>query len=109
MSENFTKFESAVASILKDFPLARSNDKFLYYKFCETYCPAILSISVEDYLLDKTCGIPIPSFDSISRTRRKLQETREDLRPSESQLEKRRERERAFKEYARSKRNIQEV
>lgn len=92
-----SKYENLVLYILRNNPLARGDDKYLY--FCllreEHYNT---DVSLERFLL---CGETFPNYDSISRVRRKLQEKFPELRPEKNEQKRREEAEKDFRAYAR--------
>lgn len=91
------KLSKQVEKILEDYPLARSDDRYLIttvYIRCYGVRPnAAFKEVMKDYTL--------PPFESIRRARQKIQEHREDLR-AESDVEQiRMDLQKEYLEYAR--------
>lgn len=101
----FRKVEDDVRPILKVNKAARCDDMALYA--CYVYKKLGEHNKghgwLERVFSDKRYRIysGIAPYDTVSRVRRKLQEEHEDLRPTEQQLEERKEQEKKYKAYAR--------
>ena len=64
--------KALVKSILEQDEQARNSDSFLYFRVLERIDKAILTVPVHDFLLGMgLCGIP--PFESVRRTRQKVQ------------------------------------
>lgn len=93
------KTEIIVKSILEDNKEARDDDFLLVSLVCRRYCPGIIGETFTEVLAQhKRYGLP--SFESITRARRKLQATHEELRGSEQVRRIRDEEEENFRDYA---------
>lgn len=91
------KYEAVVYHILKTYKATRSDDKLLYYWVLREEGFST-KLSIESYLLGSN---NYPNYDSITRCRRKLQETHPSLRPPKNELKRRDETEKDFRAYAR--------
>lgn len=91
------KWEGIILPILERYPAARSDDRVLYYWVLKDQ-GFDLSVSLSRFLL----GCEYPSYDSVSRVRRKLQEKYPELLPKENERLARQKAEEDFKEYART-------
>lgn len=98
-----SKYDNTVLKILENVPETRGDDKLLFYYVLleEGIEPDVLSLS--DYLKSKTVGTTyFPNYESITRVRRKLQESRPYLNPPRKVKMIRGDAEEDFIEYARS-------
>lgn len=93
--------ESIVRKILTDFPRTRDDDDELYVKVCETLNPNITYMTFS-YVMRSRSSFGLPIFESVRRTRQKLQEENEYLRGTLSTQEKREKHRQEYLEYARS-------
>ena len=91
------KYEAVVYHILKTYKATRSDDKLLYYWFLREEGFST-KLTIESYLLGSN---NYPNYDSITRCRRKLQETHPSLRPPKNEQKRRDEAEKDFRAYAR--------
>ena len=95
-----------VYSILALDKKARNSDTYLYYKVPESQARKkgidIDSMSITDFFL-KSKELGFAHFESVRRTRQKLQAKHSFLSASEEVQEYRAENEVAFREFARSK------
>lgn len=94
-----------VKAILEEDKQARNSDSFLYLKVIETVAERkginLFGISVPVFLVSmKENGFP--PFESVRRTRQKLQEHHPDLAACEKVQDMRMIRETEFRQYARS-------
>ncbi len=88
-----------VKAILETDIKARSSDDYLYIKVCERINPIAVHIPFKDMLLKrKEWGIP--GFETVRRTRQKIQEENADLGASDNVEGQRLLNEEAFREYA---------
>jgi hypothetical protein len=94
-----------VHSILEEDEKARNSDSYLYLRVLNTVADKehinLNEIHVIDFLLNLSKS-PFPPFESVRRTRQKLQEKLPHLAPCKAVEELRAENEVAFLEYARS-------
>lgn len=84
-----------VRRILVEHPDARNSDRILMIRYCQSIGYS-LSKSYLDALYDKDA----PKYETIGRIRRKLQHDNEELRGSKKVQEKRKEKEKDFRDYA---------
>lgn len=77
MDKSLKTTKAIVKSILEICKPARNSDSYLYLKvidyFDREYCTDIRNMTVEDFLTGE-CNIPIPPFETVRRTRQKVQE-----------------------------------
>lgn len=90
------KIENEVRAILIKNTMARGNDRYLYLCYLREK-GYDLDATLEAYLMSNE----YPSYDTISRARRKAQERDEMLKPSEKVIEERKKLEQDFLKYAR--------
>lgn len=98
---SFKKIQDIVEIILKEEPLAREDDMYLYYLYCTKY--GFLGNGnfhkiFEDKEYRSNLGISV--FETISRCRRKLQAENPSLKSSQETQYQRLEQEKKFEEYA---------
>lgn len=98
-AEKLLKQEEMVLPILKEFPYTRSDDFALYAEVIRAHFPNLIDYSFLYVLLNHR-ELNVPSYDSITRVRRKLQRKHEDL-ASERTKAKRAKQEAEYIEYAR--------
>ena len=100
---NSTK--ALVKFVLENFEKARNNDNYCYYVVCQTvamrYDLNLERISVTDFFLSSQTSI-FPPFESVRRSRQKVQEENPHLAPCKRVRRKRAELEKAYREFARS-------
>lgn len=89
-----------VKKILEERPEARNSDYVLYSIICEKTNKKVLSLPFDMVLslLDKR---KIPNFETIRRTRQKVQEEFPELKGSKKTRQARAKNEVAFREFAR--------
>lgn len=90
-----------VKKILEEVPETRSNDMLLYYRVCAAKNSISLGLpfgtvimSLKDYNL--------PSFKSVERSRRKVQEEYPELAANKDVEQFRKEQEQKYKQYAKA-------
>lgn len=99
------KVSALVQSILQNDERARNTDNYLYLKVLEHYSyikgTDICSMTVPVFLkeLDKRS---YPGFETVRRTRQKIQATHKELAPNDAVSRRRIKREAVFREYAES-------
>ena len=96
---NFTECESKVYDILKDHPETRSNDYLLYYLYCIQSADIDPSLSFAE-AMQKHYELNLPSWETVTRCRRKIQERNTWLKPEASRV-RRQKRRKDFETYAR--------
>lgn len=94
-----------VKSILEKDEKARNSDNYLYYRILATVAKEkeidIDSISIPKFLLDMS-DLGFPPFETVRRTRQKLQETYPELAAREDVQIARADLEQDYREYARA-------
>ena len=96
-----------VKTILEEKPETRDNDNLLWLESVRTvvrdfkYGNKMTELTFA-YVLKNIHSLGLPSFESCSRARRKLQEKYPELRGTEYAKRKRTEREKVYREYARN-------
>lgn len=93
------KIESIVENILTEKPTTRSNDYLLYREMCSRLCPQAGDIPLTT-ALEHHKSLGLPSLETVSRCRRKIQERNPDLRdPATAKVRAAEEQE--YRDYAR--------
>lgn len=93
------KIESVVKEILTSIPATRSDDYLLYREMCSRLCPQAGALPLST-ALERHKSLGMPSWETVSRCRRKVQERCPELRdPATAKV--RAEEEQQYKEYAR--------
>ena len=94
-----------VRELLENIPATRDDDNLLWWKTLEItgnfYEIPVGKLTVE-YVLTRIYEMRLPTFETVSRARRKLQEKYPHLKGSEGARKRRREKELLFEEYARN-------
>ena len=94
------KIESVVYDVLKDKPDTRSDDFLLYKAVCRFVCPRAGDVSLAS-ALHYHRDLGLPSWETVSRCRRKLQARHPELsNPRTARI--RAEEEQAYVDYART-------
>lgn len=88
--------QKEVEAILESNPETRDSDDILYFKFITGINPMLTTHDV--FINRERYGLP--PYESVRRTRQKLQEKRPDLRGTKRIQQLRKEREAEFLEYA---------
>lgn len=105
MKKDLKTTTALVQAILEEDPQARNSDSYLYLRVLNTVAEKehidLNEIHVIDFLLTLHKS-PFPPFESVRRTRQKIQEKYPHLSPCKAVEELRAENEEAFLEYARS-------
>ncbi|MCR5705168.1 MAG: hypothetical protein K6G85_11225 [Eubacterium sp.] len=100
MSKKLKKIEDNVKAILEEKKETRGDDYVLYAEYVDRFFPDLRGKSFKElFCQHKELGLP--SFESITRLRRKIQERSLALRPTESTRQKRKSAEQDFISYAR--------
>ena len=95
------KTHSLVKLILTECPQARNSDTYLYYKVVEKLNPVALHRTFEYTLLNQK-ELGLPCFETVRRTRAKIQAANPDLQSSEPVHSFRSVNEEIMRDYARS-------
>ena len=88
-----------VEKLLKENLILRGDDDLLFCEICRQIKPETQSMSVcEFFLMRKKMGLP--SFESVRRSRQKVQEEHPELKPCERVQESRKRQEEKFYNFA---------
>ena len=99
--EELRTIKNIVRSILEDDAQSRSSDMRLYLKFVERINPSVTEMRF-GFVIENLKEIGLPSFESIGRVRRKLQEENPELRANEVVTDARRHLENDYREFAKN-------
>lgn len=94
------KVEKMVKGILEEIPATRDSDDILYYYIIIEHNKALAMNGTPYDIFVNGREFGLPSYETVGRTRRKLQEKYEDLRGSKWATRIRRKREEEFIAYA---------
>lgn len=89
-----------VKVILQENPFARDCDEYLYYKVCEKINPECTQLPFWQVVLGRK-KLGLPAFETVRRTRQKLQATYPELAGDKNVEAQRMLNEEDFREYAR--------
>ena len=92
--------EKVVLQILEEKPATRKDDYVLMLEVCNKLCPDVLYHEFRTALYCHN-ALKIPSWETVSRCRRKIQAKRPDLDERETR-KRRNEEEELYREYART-------
>ena len=92
--------EAMVLEILRDVEAARSDDFLLYAEVLKRFYPELIKIPVQNFLVAHY-EIGAPSYESITRARRKMQRAFPKYE-SERAKKRRQKQESVYREYARA-------
>lgn len=103
MAENLRSVSNIVKRILTEQPETRGNDNLLILKvleeFAAYYGMNLEEISIVTFLYD-FAGCEFPGFETIRRSRQKVQCENPDLKPDEAVLKFRKEQEKRYRAFA---------
>ena len=97
--ENLKTLEGKVRDILKNYQDARDDDMVLYLVLCNEYLENAGKISLAE-IMAKHKSFGLPGFESVSRTRRRLQARYPELLGSLSVQARRSAGEKAYRRYS---------
>lgn len=89
-----------VKQLLEKIPATRDNDDYLYYKVCEARNKSCLHLPFSMVIMNRK-QYKLPAFESVRRTRQKLQEHNPELAACDTVEGFRIINEQEFREYAR--------
>ena len=92
--------ENKVRGILIDFPETRGNDFALYARYIQRYNAELQGVGLL-YALLEASRLHMPNYESITRARRKIQQSTPELRPPENRRKARANEENVYRMYAR--------
>ncbi len=84
--------------ILINHPEARDSDETLYIMYCDSINPTFCNLSRREFAQQRAF-LGLPTIESVGRARRKLQETKPELRASKDATDKRYEEWKEVREY----------
>lgn len=93
------EIQPIVQRILEETSAARDDDSLLYYMVCEDIAPQVAHLPFSVVMRNRAY-YNIPCFETVRRTRQKLQAENVALRPSKRVAKMREEAEEDFREYA---------
>lgn len=98
--KNIANVSEVVEKVLIEQPYVRAkgNDACLYVEVCKIYNPDVAYMGFE-YVFNNRKKLGIPCFESVRRSRQKIQQDNESLRPSQEVIEGRYEAFKAVREY----------
>lgn len=99
MKNKLYETKELVKQVLEENERARNSDNELYVKVCYRINPYVLTVPFAEVISDLD-GYGLPPFESVRRTRQKLQAERPDLRPCDEVALFRAENETAYEEFA---------
>lgn len=88
-------YKNIVEDVLRNHPDARDDDFRLYGWACKAICPEVMDMPFKKVMW-MSSSLDLPSYETITRQRRKLQEQNPELRGKKYQ--KRQERQADYKE-----------
>lgn len=97
--ENLITVEQKVRAVLEQDADARNDDMTLYVRTCDSYVKGISQQSLETVMLQYRL-FGLPPFESVRRTRQKLQAAFPELAGNPRTQRLRTEQEQAYREYA---------
>lgn len=100
MKEHLHSTKALVKSILEQDERARNSDSFLYFRLLERIDKAVLTVPVSEFLLSMGLN-GIPPFESVRRTRQKIQAECPWLSACDKVKEFRADNEEAYRDFAR--------
>ena len=96
--KHIQKTSKIVEQLLQDHPETRNSDDFLYLKVCEKINVISLALPFHEVLLCRK-KYKLPPFESVRRTRQKLQKKYPELAGNRKVEEERAENEKIVKSY----------
>ena len=101
--EELIKISELVYQILSSYPQARNDDNFLFYKVCHAINRNIDKLFVSQFLLDLSVRNIYPAFETVRRTRQKIQADNPELSADRTVRRTRMRLEKEYREFAREK------
>ena len=99
MKNKLFETKALVKQVLEENEKARNSDNELYVEVCYRVNPYALTVPFAE-VISNLDEYGLPPFESVRRTRQKLQAERPDLRPNDEVALFRAENETAYKEFA---------
>ena len=104
MSDNLKVVGRLVENVLTTFPKTRNSDSYLYYIICVEILKSngfnIKKVTLEDALLNRK-KLGLPNYETVRRSRQKVQANNPTLRGVEEVEVMRKVQEEAFREFVR--------
>lgn len=100
MNKQFKQVKHLVTLILERYPDTRNSDSLLYLAVIEAIGKGNTDKPIKDILLNLE-ELGLPCFETVRRTRQKIQAERKDLQAAEKVQDYRTERELLFREFFR--------
>ena len=88
-----------VLDILAEFPNTRNNDDLLYYKVCKVISPVCTGLPFATVLINRK-SYGLPAFETVRRTRQKIQSESPELAACATVQAGRAEKEKLFRAFA---------
>ena len=98
--ENLISTKALVKTILENDEQARNSDSFLYFRLLEKIDKTLLAVPVNEFLLTMS-AMGVPPFESVRRTRQKIQAECPWLSACDRVKEFRAENEEIYRDFAR--------
>ncbi len=89
-----------VKEILQNNPSLRNDDDLLYRKVCFYCMPQVVHLSFSEVLINRRV-LGLPSFETVRRSRQKVQELYPELRATERVRGSRKAKETEYRKFAR--------
>lgn len=96
------KLYDMIEGILAENKRARNDDGYLFREVLKEVNPHVLTMSVDMYLTHRADIVPLPTYDSVTRIRRKVQEEQPWLGASDKVKEWRTDNEEIYRAIARN-------
>lgn len=94
---NFENVQKRVHQILIEVPKSRDSDSLLYAEYVSRHNPGLATVGLYKALTMYECFLP--SYESVSRARRKIQSEYPELQATMSRREHRAKVEQEYREY----------
>ena len=99
-SKELKRTNEIVKNILQQSPESRNSDDVLYLKVCECIYPGSSNLPIQTVLMNRK-NYNLPSFETVRRTRQKLQASYPELAGNSTVKGQRMLNEEVFRNYAR--------
>lgn len=99
-SKELQTITAIVKDILVNDPQSRNSDEYLYYKVCQRVGGRFVTLPFWQVVVNRK-KYGLPSYETVGRARRKLQETHPELAGNSNVEAQRMINEEVFKDYAR--------
>ena len=99
MKKKLYETKKLVKQVLEEYELARNSDNDLYVEICYRVNPSVMRMPFEEVICNLG-NYGLPPFESVRRSRQKIQEEYPHLRPNDEVELFRAENEIAYQEFA---------